>query len=81
MLTKGEGGRHTPVFTDYGPLFYFPTTDVTDVATLPKDVRMVMPGDNAIMKVTLIAVDGSLRHAICEVFRTVGSGVAASITV
>jgi len=83
ILTKEEGGRHTPFFTNYRPQFYFRTTDVTGVVTLPEGVEMVMPGDNVSMDVTLIApiaMDEGLRFAIREGGRTVGAGVVASIT-
>jgi len=83
VLTKEEGGRHTPFFTNYRPQFYFRTTDVTGVVELPEGVEMVMPGDNVSMDVTLIApiaMDDGLRFAIREGGRTVGAGVVASIT-
>ena len=83
VLTKEEGGRHTPFFTNYRPQFYFRTTDVTGVVELPSGVEMVMPGDNVSMDVTLIApiaMDDGLRFAIREGGRTVGAGVVASIT-
>ncbi len=83
ILTKEEGGRHTPFFTNYRPQFYFRTTDVTGVVTLPEGVEMVMPGDNVSMDVELIApiaMDEGLRFAIREGGRTVGAGVVASIT-
>ena len=82
ILTKEEGGRHTPFFTNYRPQFYFRTTDVTGVVELPEGTEMVMPGDNISMKVTLIApiaMDEGLRFAIREGGRTVGAGVVASI--
>jgi elongation factor Tu len=82
ILTKEEGGRHTPFFTNYRPQFYFRTTDVTGVVTLPEGVEMVMPGDNVSMDVQLIApiaMDEGLRFAIREGGRTVGAGVVASI--
>ncbi len=82
ILTKEEGGRHTPFFTNYRPQFYFRTTDVTGVCTLPEGVEMVMPGDNVSMEVTLIvpiAMEEKLRFAIREGGRTVGAGVVASI--
>ena len=82
ILTKEEGGRHTPFFTNYRPQFYFRTTDVTGVVTLPDGVEMVMPGDNIAMEVTLIvpiAMEEKLRFAIREGGRTVGAGVVASI--
>jgi elongation factor Tu len=82
ILTKEEGGRHTPFFTNYRPQFYFRTTDVTGVVTLPEGTEMVMPGDNVTMTVELIApiaMDEGLRFAIREGGRTVGAGVVASI--
>ncbi|WP_027285015.1 elongation factor Tu [Rubritepida flocculans] len=82
ILTKEEGGRHTPFFTNYRPQFYFRTTDVTGVVKLPEGVEMVMPGDNISMEVELIApiaMDEGLRFAIREGGRTVGAGVVASI--
>jgi elongation factor Tu len=82
VLTKEEGGRHTPFFTNYRPQFYFRTTDVTGVVTLPEGTEMVMPGDNVTMEVELIApiaMDDGLRFAIREGGRTVGAGVVASI--
>src|SRR4051794_35443940 len=82
ILTKEEGGRHTPFFTNYRPQFYFRTTDVTGVVALPEGTEMVMPGDNISMTVTLIApiaMDEGLRFAIREGGRTVGAGVVASI--
>ena len=83
ILTKEEGGRHTPFFTNYRPQFYFRTTDVTGVVTLPEGTEMVMPGDNVRMNVELIApiaMDEGLRFAIREGGRTVGAGVVAKIT-
>ena len=83
ILTKEEGGRHTPFFTNYRPQFYFRTTDVTGICQLPEGVEMVMPGDNIKMTVELIspiAMDQGLRFAIREGGRTVGSGVVAKIT-
>ncbi len=83
ILTKEEGGRHTPFFNGYRPQFYFRTTDVTGVVSLPKDVEMVMPGDNVAMNVELItpiAMDKELRFAIREGGRTVGAGVITEIT-
>jgi elongation factor Tu len=83
ILTKEEGGRHTPFFTNYRPQFYFRTTDVTGVVTLPEGTEMVMPGDNVTMDVELIApiaMDPQLRFAIREGGRTVAAGVVASIT-
>ena len=82
ILTKEEGGRHTPFFTNYRPQFYFRTTDVTGVVELPEGIEMVMPGDNTTMTVELIApiaMDEGLRFAIREGGRTVGAGVVASI--
>jgi elongation factor Tu len=82
ILTKDEGGRHTPFFNGYRPQFYFRTTDVTGVATLPEGTEMVMPGDNVEMTVDLItpiAMDKELRFAIREGGRTVGAGVVAEI--
>ena len=82
ILTKEEGGRHTPFFTNYRPQFYFRTTDVTGVVHLPEGTEMVMPGDNVSMEVHLIvpiAMDEKLRFAIREGGRTVGSGVVVSI--
>ncbi|MFZ5930476.1 MAG: elongation factor Tu [Pseudomonadota bacterium] len=82
ILTKEEGGRHTPFFNNYRPQFYFRTTDVTGVVTLPEGTEMVMPGDNVTMDVELIvaiAMDEGLRFAIREGGRTVGAGVVAKI--
>ncbi|NUB11931.1 elongation factor Tu [Azospirillum brasilense] len=82
ILTKEEGGRHTPFFTNYRPQFYFRTTDVTGMVKLPEGTEMVMPGDNISMEVELIApiaMDEGLRFAIREGGRTVGAGVVASI--
>ena len=82
ILTKEEGGRHTPFFTNYRPQFYFRTTDVTGVVALPAGVEMVMPGDNVSMEVELIApiaMDEGLRFAIREGGRTVGAGVVAKV--
>jgi len=82
ILTKEEGGRHTPFFTNYRPQFYFRTTDVTGVVTLPEGTEMVMPGDNVTVDVTLIvpiAMEEKLRFAIREGGRTVGAGIVASI--
>jgi elongation factor Tu len=82
ILTKEEGGRHTPFFTNYRPQFYFRTTDVTGTVALPEGTEMVMPGDNVSMEVTLIqpiAMDEGLRFAIREGGRTVGAGVVAKI--
>jgi elongation factor Tu len=83
VLTKDEGGRHTPFFDGYRPQFYFRTTDVTGTAHLPEGVEMVMPGDNVNMDVELIApiaMDTELRFAIREGGRTVGAGVVTAIT-
>jgi elongation factor Tu len=83
VLTKEEGGRHTPFFNGYRPQFYFRTTDVTGVATLPEGTEMVMPGDNIAMEVALIvpiAMDEGLRFAIREGGRTVGAGVVSQVT-
>lgn len=82
ILTKEEGGRHTPFFTNYRPQFYFRTTDVTGIVKLPDGIEMVMPGDNVSMDVELIApiaMDDGLRFAIREGGRTVGAGVVAKI--
>jgi elongation factor Tu len=82
VLTKEEGGRHTPFFNGYRPQFYFRTTDVTGVVTLPAGVEMVMPGDNCRMEVELImpiAMEKELRFAIREGGRTVGAGVIGEI--
>ncbi len=82
ILTKEEGGRHTPFFTNYRPQFYFRTTDVTGVVSLPSGTEMVMPGDNVEMEVELIvpvAMEEKLRFAIREGGRTVGAGVVAAI--
>ena len=82
ILTKEEGGRHTPCFTNYRPQFYFRTTDVTGLVTLPEGTEMVMPGDNVQVEVELIApiaMDEGLRFAIREGGRTVGAGVVAKI--
>jgi elongation factor Tu len=83
VLTKEEGGRHTPFFTGYRPQFYFRTTDITGVVTLEEGVEMVMPGDNATFNVELIApiaMEKGLRFAIREGGRTVGAGVVSEIT-
>jgi elongation factor Tu len=82
ILTKEEGGRHTPFFSNYRPQFYFRTTDVTGVITLKEGVEMIMPGDNAELDVELItpiAMEDKLRFAIREGGRTVGSGVVSKI--
>ena len=83
VLSKDEGGRHTPFFANYRPQFYFRTTDVTGEVILPEGTEMVMPGDNVSIGVKLIApiaMDEGLRFAIREGGRTVGSGVVAKIT-
>jgi len=83
VLTKDEGGRHTPFFNGYRPQFYFRTTDVTGNVTLPEGTQMVMPGDNTEMSVELInpiAMDEGLRFAIREGGRTVGAGRVTKIT-
>jgi elongation factor Tu len=82
VLTKEEGGRHNPFFSGYRPQFYFRTTDVTGSISLPEGVEMVMPGDNTLMRVTLIspiAMDEGLRFAIREGGRTVGAGRVTNI--
>jgi elongation factor Tu len=82
VLTKEEGGRHTPFFTGYRPQFYFRTTDVTGVAHLPEGVEMVMPGDNVQMSIELIApiaMEKGLRFAIREGGRTVGAGTVSEV--
>ena len=82
VLSKDEGGRHTPFFNNYRPQFYFRTTDVTGVITLPEGTEMCMPGDNVDMKVELItpiAIEKGLRFAIREGGRTVGSGVVIEV--
>src|SRR5436190_571058 len=83
VLTKEEGGRHTPFFNGYRPQFYFRTTDVTGVCTMPAGVEMVMPGDNVTMAIELImpiAMEKELRFAIREGGRTVGAGVVTEIS-
>jgi elongation factor Tu len=83
VLSKDEGGRHTPFFNGYRPQFYFRTTDVTGSCDLPEGTEMVMPGDNVQMKVTLIqpiAMEEGLRFAIREGGRTVGAGVVSKVT-
>jgi hypothetical protein len=83
VLKKEEGGRHTPFFPGYRPQFYFRTTDVTGVITLPEGVEMVMPGDNINMDIELItpiAMEEGVRFAIREGGRTVGAGVVTEIT-
>jgi elongation factor Tu len=82
VLTKEEGGRHTPFFKGYRPQFYFRTTDVTGTVTLPQNVEMVMPGDNIAIEVELItpiAMEKELRFAVREGGRTVGAGVVAEV--
>ena len=82
ILSKDEGGRHTPFFSNYRPQFYFRTTDVTGACDLPEGVEMVMPGDNIKMTVSLIApiaMEDGLRFAIREGGRTVGAGVVSKI--
>jgi elongation factor Tu len=82
ILTKEEGGRHTPFFKGYRPQFYFRTTDVTGVAQLPEGVEMVMPGDNVTLEIELISViamEKELRFAIREGGRTVGAGVVIEV--
>jgi elongation factor Tu len=82
ILTKEEGGRHTPFFNNYRPQFYFRTTDVTGTVKLPAGTEMVMPGDNISMEIELIApiaMDEGLRFAIREGGRTVGAGVVTKI--
>jgi elongation factor Tu len=82
VLTKDEGGRHTPFFTNYRPQFYFRTTDVTGIVKLPEGTEMVMPGDNVSIEVELIvpiAMEEKLRFAIREGGRTVGAGVVVTI--
>ena len=82
VLSKDEGGRHTPFFTNYRPQFYFRTTDVTGVCSLPKGIEMVMPGDNVAMEIELItpvAMDKGLKFAIREGGRTVGAGIVSEI--
>jgi elongation factor Tu len=82
VLTKEEGGRHTPFFNGYRPQFYFRTTDVTGSVQLPAGIEMVMPGDNISAEVTLItpiAMEKELRFAIREGGRTVGAGVVAEV--
>ena len=82
VLSKEEGGRHTPFFNDYRPQFYFRTTDVTGAVELPKEVEMVMPGDNIKINVKLIApiaMEEGLRFAIREGGRTVGAGVVSKV--
>ena len=82
ILTKEEGGRHTPIFKGYRPQFYFRTTDVTGAITLPEGVEMIMPGDNTSFDVELItpiAMEKGLRFAIREGGRTIGAGTVSEI--
>ncbi len=82
VLTKDEGGRHTPFFTNYRPQFYFRTSDVTGTLTLPTGVEMVMPGDNVSVEIELqksVAMDKGLKFAIREGGRTIGSGIVTEI--
>ncbi len=82
VLSKEEGGRHTPFFNGYRPQFYFRTTDVTGAVELPEGVEMVMPGDNILFKVALIApiaMEEGLRFAVREGGRTVGAGVVSKV--
>ena len=82
VLTKEEGGRHTPFFNNYRPQFYFRTTDVTGVVNLPEGTEMVMPGDNITMTIELItpiAIEKGLKFAIREGGRTVGSGIVSEV--
>ena len=82
VLTKEEGGRHTPFFSNYRPQFYFRTTDITGVCVLPEGTEMVMPGDNVTMEVELIhpvAIEEGTKFSIREGGRTVGAGIVANI--
>jgi elongation factor Tu len=82
VLSKEEGGRHTPFFSGYRPQFYFRTTDVTGILTLPEGVEMVMPGDNVTIQaqlITPIAMEKEVRFAVREGGRTVGAGVVSEI--
>ena len=82
VLTKDEGGRHTPFFTNYRPQFYFRTSDVTGTLTLPAGVEMVMPGDNVSVEIELqksIAMEKGLKFAIREGGRTIGSGIVVEV--
>jgi elongation factor Tu len=79
VLTKEEGGRHTPFFNGYRPQFYFRTTDVTGVVKLPEGTEMVMPGDNINVEIEPVAMDDGLKFAIREGGRTVGAGVVTKI--
>jgi elongation factor Tu len=82
VLTKDEGGRHTPFFTNYRPQFYFRTSDVTGTLTLPTGIEMVMPGDNVSVEVELqktVAMEKGLKFAIREGGRTIGSGIVVEV--
>jgi elongation factor Tu len=82
VLTKDEGGRHTPFFTNYRPQFYFRTSDVTGTLTLPAGVEMVMPGDNVSVEIELqksVAMEKGLKFAIREGGRTIGSGIVVEV--
>jgi len=82
VLTKDEGGRHTPFFTNYRPQFYFRTSDVTGTLTLPEGIEMVMPGDNVSVNVELqksVAMEKGLKFAIREGGRTIGSGIVVEV--
>ena len=82
VLTKDEGGRHTPFFTNYRPQFYFRTSDVTGTLNLPTGVEMVMPGDNVSVEIELqksVAMDKGLKFAIREGGRTIGSGIVTEV--
>jgi elongation factor Tu len=82
VLSKDEGGRHTPFFTNYRPQFYFRTSDVTGTLTLPAGIEMVMPGDNVSVEVELqksVAMEKGLKFAIREGGRTIGSGIVAEV--
>jgi elongation factor Tu len=82
VLTKDEGGRHTPFFTNYRPQFYFRTSDVTGTLTLPEGIEMVMPGDNVTVNVELqksVAMEKGLKFAIREGGRTIGSGIVVEV--
>jgi elongation factor Tu len=84
VLTKDEGGRHTPFFTNYRPQFYFRTSDVTGTLTLPQGVEMVMPGDNIAVDVELqkpVAMEKGLRFAIREGGRTIGAGRVSEVLI
>jgi len=82
VLTKDEGGRHTPFFTNYRPQFYFRTSDVTGTLTLPAGIEMVMPGDNVSVEIELqksVAMEKGLKFAIREGGRTIGSGIVVEV--